>query len=344
MIEQMRRAMVRCVLCVPAVVAMLASAGAAHGADARDAVDAARMPDSTLPGEHNHRFFRDLRAMNLSLAKSYESFQAEGYDDKTGKPQFDPATFSLSRSAGDDVETSYATQYFLGWMPLGEKGGPLLGTDWTLMLSAEGNISSDDEQSVDAVRFRSTGEGVYSFGADAGMVVNASLKFEADSDFDTEKLIGEFEFHPVYLPLGIGQRLALTGQPPLENGKLVRRADVQLRWEPWLRLDVGETLDAPADAAEQEDTVLRVVGVAEGKLFFNNVANALNMYEVSLSVGEKFHYLPLEDGRQNYNFFSAGVHFLPSPNVSVDLTYDIGRDAPTFEKQEMLRLAIGLRF
>ena len=40
----------------------------------------------------------------------------------------------------------------------------------------------------------------------------------------------------------------------------------------------------------------------------------------------------------------SGLHFLLTANASVDLTYEIGRDAPTFEQTELLSLALGLRF
>jgi hypothetical protein len=346
MIDQMRRATARF---LAAALAALTLAGAAHGADADERSAEAPQPDSTILGEHNRKFFQNLRARNLSLGKSYESFLSGGDDDKAQTvPNFDPATFSLSRSPDDDG-TPYATEFFLGWMPFGSKGPrePILGTqNWTLMLSAEGNISSEDTESIDAVRFRTTASGVYGFGGEEenGLIADASVKYEASRDFDTEKLIAEFQFRPQILDWGVGQRLELFGESEGVGGKLTRRAPVDLLWRPFFRVDVGETLDAPANAAEAEDTVLRLVGVVEGKLFFNKFANALGMYEVSLSATEKFHYLPLEDGRRNFNFFSTGVHFLPSPDVSINLTYDIGRDAPTFEKVEMLRLGVGLRF
>jgi hypothetical protein len=330
MMKRIKWKIVRCAVGGFVAMATLAPAGSVRGAD------------STIPGNDRPNLFKTLRANNLSLAKSYDSFMAEGYDN-SGAPNFDPATFTLSRTP--DGGTSYATQYFVGWKPFGDEGSRVLGGDWTLLVSAEGNLSSsDDNTAADAVRFRATANGVYAFDGTTGLIVDASLKYEASREFDTQKLMGEFDFRPSATQLGIGRRLNLVGESTLEGGKLVKRGDVQLLWQPWLRVDVGQTLDAPAGAAEKEDTVFRLVAVVEGKLFFNNVANALNMYEVSLSAGEKFFYLPLENDRKNYNFLSVGLHFVLNTDVSIDLTYDIGRDAPAFAKQEVLTLGVGVRF
>src|SRR5687767_1515028 len=221
MIDQVRRATARF---VATALAALILAGAAHAADADEGAAEAPRPDSTILGEHNRKFFQNLRARNLSLAKSYESFLAEGYDDEAKTvPNFDPATFFLSRSPDDDG-TPYETEFLLGLMPFGNKGPrePILGNQYlTLLTSDERNNSSEDTESIDAVRFRTTASGVYGFGSEkeSGLIADVSVKYEASRDFDTEKLIAEFQFRPQIIDWGVGQRLEF-GKSEGPGGKL----------------------------------------------------------------------------------------------------------------------------
>ncbi len=307
-------------------------------------------------------FFAKLKNLNLSLAQSYDSFQKGGSPYAAdGTPNFEPATFSLTHSPHQDVV--YKTQYFLGWRPLGDRplGGDQNGKfplgEWTPLVSAEGNFSSDKNDAADAVRFRATAHGVFGpanqdQGNLRGLRVDASVKYEASRTFNTQKMLGEFQFRPTFTALGIGRRWPHVGVDPitghLDPTRLANEAPFQVLWTPWLGVDVGKTLDQPkptgANASQEaKRDLLRVYGAIDATLYLNKATEILGAKDVYLSAGEKFYYLPHEHG-ETHNFLEFGAHFVLTKNASIDVTYDIGRDSPDFKKQEVLTVGFGLRF
>ena len=301
-------------------------------------------------GRARQTVFDQLSSAGLSLAQSYDLFTsfANPYDND-GVPNFEPASFSLSRTPTAGV--GYTAQFFLGWRPgRGARAVELLGGEWTPMLSAEGNLNSDDDQATDAVRFRLTGHGVYAGqiqrGNIQGLRIDASLKYEASRTFDTEKFLGDFQFRPTYTALGIGRRTPAAKLGPDGHIDQSQLRPVQLMWQPWIGMEFGRTLDQPKSASEdeeKEDTLLRVITAVEGRLYLNALSKPIGLKDVYLVVAEKFYYLPLEDSK-THNFFRTGIYFILTVNASISLTYDIGRDAPNFEKVELLRAGFGLRF
>jgi hypothetical protein len=300
------------------------------------------------------RLLDRAHAAGFTLAKSFESYKsAQSPYDADGNPTFEPATISLTRTP--DTESVYKTAFFFGWQPVEPPTWEdPFGGEWTPLFSVEGDLASDDNTATDALRLRATGHATYApstfqKGNIRGARFDASLKYEASREFDTEKLILEIQGRPTYTALGIGQRRNFGNKNQLGyDGHLDKNliAPVQYMWEPWAGLDVGRTLDQPSVTSansEQEDTVLRVTLAMDARLYLNFLNQPLGLEETYFSMTDKFYYLPLED-KEVRNFLSAGVHFLLNKNASIDVTYDIGRDAPKFEKVEVLAISLGLRF
>ena len=257
----------------------------------------------------------------------------------TGQEQGEPATFSFLRTLdadGDREDSVFSADFALGW----KNGQDLLidkETPFALEFGAsiEGHVSSRDSGAQDAWRFRGSLFLDANDIAGADWFLTVSAKYEADQDFETEKIIAEFLLTPTSqeLAMGIGKPLFGDEDDP----------DIEFQWRPYFGLDVGGT-STIGPSAETDETVLRLIGRVRATVHLNALSEAIGAFDTFIFADNTFYYLPVEDDEDSHNFFVAGMEFLLNPNISISLQYKRGEDAPLFKDIETFGVSLGVRF
>jgi hypothetical protein len=261
-----------------------------------------------------------------------------------------PAKFAFSRDIQAGTKTVYTADFFLAWrLPTNaaaEMG--LRQRAWDLYPSAsvQGKLTTADDSSTDAWRFRATLKGRYTWNALAvnpdrivGILWDASLKDEASRGFDYNRVSGEFNLTPSAPGLAMGTFKPATETD--ENGQEVLPA-FQFRWRPFIGLDAGTTTsDAGIFANGAQDT-LWLTARCTAKLKLNAIARALNFDEVSLFADDKLIYL--SEARASHNYLKAGLNLMITANVGFSLDYTVGEASPKFNREEVFAGAFTIRF
>jgi hypothetical protein len=259
-----------------------------------------------------------------------------------------PATLAFLTTIRDD--TIFAADFLIAWAPRWSHRVGRAKVEYEL--SAEGKVSSKESESEDAWRFRGT-----SWWRTRrllfldGSMTSMSVKFEADQDFDTQKLMGELIFHPMRIfgskdASGYNPRPFALGyyfpQPPLdEKGKT--KGSVQFLLQPRFGLEPGYTIQQ-GDSEETKGVVLRVPLGLRADVYFRNLARALDIRQVNLYADDVFRFLPLEDSRDTANFLKSGLSFGFNDHLSFGLEYKMGRSAPNFDRIETFGGTLGVKF
>ncbi len=206
-------------------------------------------------------------------------------------------------------------------------------TSVSLHTSVEGKLTSDESQSEDAWRFR------------VGTIIDRQLKartlnllylslagkFEGDQDFDVKKMSFEAFLTPTFPDLLIGVSTPLDTASPF-----------QFQWRPFLGVDVGRTIRR-GSSDEIKNTVFRLTPRVTAKLKLNFLNEMLKLNEVYLWVDNTFYYRPLEF-KTKRNFFTSGLEFEVTNNLSFGLTYKNGESAPRFNRVNTLGGTFSIRF
>ncbi|MEA2885728.1 MAG: hypothetical protein QOD11_88 [Bradyrhizobium sp.] len=154
--------------------------------------------------------------------------------------------------------------------------------------------------------------------------------YEGTKDFSIQNAYAEYEFVPVYQPLGVG-----VFKP------LVRGIDYQLN--PGFLLDTGANIRRTSTAFEQNDTLLRVIPYMNFALSFSDLSKVLGIHATILTVGEKVSYLPLEQIKFS-NAISTALDFAFTEHAHLVFSYSRGREAPKFTDVPDLAVKFGLSF
>lgn len=250
---------------------------------------------------------------------------------------------------GQDIPDKYSFDFSLEYRPRWED--EWAGWDVSPVLNLEAKVASDKTKAQDALRaragfeFQKPLEGVRLAGAEVTDAYFFSVvKYEADSDFDTQVLVLETRATAFAEELGLGR-----GWPPSENAETA--PPVQAVWEPMLGFDVGRALErseprAPTDPVpgELEDEVLRLVATVYGRVVLNDLAKTARLREISLYADWSFYYLPLEEEDQNFDFLATGLEFYLTDSLALTFTYKVGESPPNFFKTEQFDIGLGVRF
>lgn len=257
----------------------------------------------------------------------------------------EPATVSFYSTAGEGHRFNSEFALLYRAVRRNEKDELVPTSRW--ILSAEGLVNQpEDGDASNFLRFRATHSASWGWG-----VLLSSVRFEGDERFDTQKVIGQFAFAPVIRssnPNNVLRTGIFTPPNRTYGGRVLpetRQPAIQVRWQPYVGVEVGKTLRA-GDSAAQEDLDLRWMarGVFEAKLNF--LGDALGLRKnggVLFFADNTFRHLPNESV-QNHNFLVLGLDFFLSRNVSLGARYRKGEEAPDFKPTETLGAELGVQF
>lgn len=288
--------------------------------------------------------------------------------EKTETESNKPVEFSLTRSL---VWPNQETGASLGFPVYGEEGLNM-EADFSLaaihkfnasdfgawaveprvFASGEGHVATGDAESENVWRFRLGGrlDLNYQPGTPARawnesvIQLLGAAKYEADRDFKTQNLVGEFLVAPIVR--------ALPGT--LEAWPA--RGPVQFYWTPTFGLDAGRNLRRGV-SAETDNTILRFLTQVDARIFSKDLNERLGLEgdALALFLQYKWYYLPRED-RTTHDLFVVGVEWrfyemkqeIPGlrkpPELGLQVAYTVGEDAPTFEKGETVEIGLSCRF
>jgi hypothetical protein len=206
-------------------------------------------------------------------------------------------------------------------------------TSFGFQASVQGNLTSAESESEDALQFRagaiidknlkrSTLNGLY---------ISLAAKYEADQKFRVGKLVAESMVTPTFPILGIG----------IPFGRSSRY--FEFRWRPFFYFDLGRSFKKGA-SAETQDTVLRLTPRVTAVLTLKFLRRRLNLNDASVFVDDYFYYLPLENNKKRHNMFTSGFTFQMTKNFGFGLTYKKGEAAPKFKAVHTFGGVLTIRF
>ncbi|MDH5662754.1 MAG: hypothetical protein OEY92_07140 [Elusimicrobiota bacterium] len=297
-------------------------------------------------------FFGTYLAILACRPVAYGEEESDNVFDKLGKAGFslgralygpgmgEAATFSLLKTFGDG--SVYSTDFALSWSRK-IYDAPDFSKSYSLQASVEGSLTSDESESMDALKFSFSLIQDYSHvGPFDGIYARYALKHESDQDFETRKVIVESEFTPTMKALAIGVRLPEPRRGDNTTGRALL-PPVQFRWRPFFGLEGGITLEE-GNSSEKKDTVLRLPVRVRAEVFLNFLKQTLGIQEGILFLDNIFVYLPLEDDKEMHNFLIVGLELRFTKNISAGFTYKDGEAAPVFNNIETFGASIGIRF
>jgi hypothetical protein len=199
--------------------------------------------------------------------------------------------------------------------------------------SVEGNLTSDESESEDAVRFRAGAVIDRDLGGSGLNFMYLSLggKFEGDQDFDVKKMSFEALFTPTVGRAFIGVSKPIDTASPF-----------QFRWRPFFGLDLGRTIKK-GSSSETENNIVRLRPRVTAKLKLNFLNEVLKLNEVYVWMDNTFYYLPLESKKKR-NYFTSGLEFEVTDNLGLGITYKNGESAPKFKRINTIGATLSIRF
>lgn len=206
-------------------------------------------------------------------------------------------------------------------------------TAFAFQTSVQGNLTSAESESEDALQFRAGAIIDRNLKRDTvnHLYISLAAKYEADQKFGVGKFISENMFTPTLPALGIGIPFGRPSDP------------IQFRWRPYFYFDVGRSLK-PGASAETQDTVLRVTPRVRTMLTLNFLRRALNLNDTFIFADDFFYFLPLEKMKTQHNMFTSGFVFQVTKDFGFGLTYKSGEAAPKFKSVHSFGGVLTVRF
>jgi hypothetical protein len=323
------------------------------------------MPDGSKV-ESETRSFK-TRTFIRSLNEQYGLSMRRAFSKKESPNFADPAAFSFlhpASSSSDDIYSIDATLEYSG------REKQVLGFRFEPVASIEAHVSNDPKASEDAIRLRGGIQKDFDFGnkesqsADLseeklndvllqGLYLTVPVKYETNSQYDTQKLTIDPMISPNMPLIGIGELRPLFQPGPAneqerrERTRPENRHGAWLVWRPYAGLEIGKTLDQP-DPTKDNPEIFRVMGRVEGRVVFYDISHALSINQFAVFADDTVRYLPGnfddETGEDFHNFLRAGIDFGVTENFSVLITYKVGEDSPNFNKVESIGIELGIKF
>jgi len=257
-----------------------------------------------------------------------------------GPGKGEAAAFSYLKTFGDD--SVYSADFALSWRGKVYET-PDFRAVYSMQVSVESSLTSKESENEDVLKFSvSLVQDLTDIGPFDGIYARYALKHESDQDFDTQKVIVEFELTPTMRALAMGFGLPKPRGGQSTTGRALLPT-IQFRWRPFFGLEGGTTLKE-GDSSEKEDAVLRLSVRVRAEVFLNFINQILGIQAGIIFLDNTFKYLPLEDDEKTHNFIIAGFELRLSKNISVGLTYKNGEAAPDFKDIETFGANIGIRF
>ena len=206
-------------------------------------------------------------------------------------------------------------------------------TAFAFQTSVQGNLTSAETESEDAVQFRAGAIIDRNLKRDTinHLYISLAAKYEADQKFRVGKFISENMFTPTLPALGIGIPFGRPSDP------------IQFRWRPFFYFDVGHSFKNGA-SSETHDTVLRLTPRVRAMLTLNFLRRALNLNDTFIFADDFFYCLPLEKTKTRHNMFTSGFVLQVTKDFGFGLTYKNGEAAPKFRPVHSFGGVLTVRF
>lgn len=252
-----------------------------------------------------------------------------------------PATFSYISSQKGSAEraTAYQSEFALIY-----EGSEAWSSFWP-RVSLEGRLTSAGEQkSGDALKLRAGGyRMIQGSNLGEGTEFVSNIKYETESKTGTKKGLVELGFTPVYGWLG-----RYWPGPPKRGQADAAGNYTQL---PWLQVapvisfgaELGKTMSA-GTSSEKKDTIVRLRTTLRFDVELNALSSALGTNNITGYLEGSYWRLPREDDVRNYRVGKAGLSFGLTDQLSIDLAYSVGREAPTFNFSRAGSAGLGFKF
>ncbi len=266
-----------------------------------------------------------------TIAQTFDSLERRGLtlqravsgDDATEGAQFG---FLKSFDKGAVYTADFALIYKKGFTPTQR-------TAFAFQTSVQGNLTSDESESEDALQFRAGAIIDRNLKRDTinHLYISLAAKYEADQKFRVGKLISENMLTPTFPALRIGVPFGRSSDP------------VQFRWRPFFYFDIGRSFEKGV-SLETQDTVLRLTPRVRTTLTLNFLRRALNLNDTFIFTDDFFYFLPLEKIKNRHNMFTSGFVLQVTKDFGIGLTYKSGEAAPKFRPVHSLGGVLTIRF
>jgi len=206
-------------------------------------------------------------------------------------------------------------------------------TAFAFQTSVQGNLTSGESESEDALQFRAGAIIDRNLKRDTinHLYISLAAKYEADQKFRVSKFISENMFTPTIPALGIGIPFGRASDP------------IQFRWRPFFYFDVGHSFEN-GNSFETQDTVLRLTPRVRATLTLNFLRRALNLNDTFLFADDFFYFLPREQIKTRHNMFTSGFVLQVTKGFGFGLTYKSGESAPKFRPVHSFGGVLTIRF
>lgn len=256
-----------------------------------------------------------------------------------------PALFSYTatQDAATPRSSAYGAQFALIWEATKE------WHDMTPRVSFETKRTSSGEAKTSDVSILRTGligAKLFPWSTEKesqGFNWSAGLKYETARKDSTRKAMLEMSFTPVFGYLGRYTAIPTVPQGKDDDSNMRLGAPPLLQIMPLVTLsaDVGKTNSAGA-SAEAEDTIKRLRSDARFDVLWPKAARSLGILSVS-TYAQGTYWRLLGQGK-HYHLSQAGLSFGLTPEISLDITYAVGADAPDFLFSRSTNVGLGIQF
>lgn len=268
----------------------------------------------------------------LGFLSKYVSLQ-QSYQ-RPGRTQ--PAQFGYSKSEDSDGEV--LADFYLA-ARLVKETFPFAGGHGSPFVSVEGHLSSADGEADDAWTFRLGLENQWVTGCGLGLFGSLNSSLEADRDFDTEYLFGEFVFTPTIRTVGMGKAIPRSRAEPGGSGRYTH-PPVQMVWRPFFEFAAGRRIKGEIPSRD-EKTLIRLRPRVTATVLLNFLTQYLGFYEASLYWKGRADILPNEEEAER-TYFDTGAVFKLNANLSVTFDYSRGERAPWYVEENDFSVMFGV--
>ena len=266
-----------------------------------------------------------------TVAATFDFFESRGLTLQravSGDDASEGAQFGFLRTF--NKQTVYTADFALIY---NKRLPPTQRTGFSFQASVQGNLTSDESESEDALQFRAGAIIDRNLKRDTinHLYISLAAKYEADQKFTVGKFISENMFTPTFPALGIGVPFGRSSDP------------IQFRWRPFFYFDIGNSFKK-GTSAETENTVLRLTPRIRTTLTLNFLRRALNTNDTFIFADNFFYWLPLEKTKTRHNMFTSGFVLQMTKDFGFGLTYKSGEAAPKFKPVHSLAGVLTIRF
>jgi len=274
-------------------------------------------------------------------ASRVAAIQAAGWkfqrsDTLSAKDAGKPALFSYA--ATDDATMARASAYAAQFAVIWTAPAAVAPNVFPRVSAETRRTSSGSAKTGDMTRLR-----IGAYGAPEGYNWTAALKHERAHRDSTRKSMLEVSVTPMFWLLGQGINFPALDPSQRDSAGNIRRGQwplVQVTPLLTLSADYGKTQAAGA-SLEERDTIKRLRADLRVDMLWTRAPKWLGVRSLSTYAEGTWWRLP---GHGSQHKAQAGLSFGLTPEVSLDVAYAVGSDAPDFLFSRSTNVGLGIKF